>query len=172
MAEKKILCYPDPVLKKRSLPVSFDQPETELILQDMIDTLNSFPGCVGLAAPQIGFSARIIAIDCSRSSRVKEPHHGQIILINPEIISFEGERFGREGCLSIPDYTANVTRAQTIVVSGFTPDKKECSLTCTGFEAVVFQHEIDHLDGILFLDKVRSLKTDVFRRVKYLEKKG
>ena len=170
MAEKIILCYPDPLLKKRSSAVSDYKPETEQVVQDMIDTLHSFPGCVGLAAPQIGVSVRIVAIDCSRSARVKEPHHGLVVMINPVITSQEGERSGREGCLSIPDYTANVTRAESIVVKGITHDRQERSITCTGFEAVVFQHEIDHLDGILFLDKVKSLKTDVFRRVKYLKK--
>lgn len=134
------------------------------IIQDLLDTLASSPG-VALAAPQIGESYRIIVCDVSR--KIKENHHGQIILINPGILRREGKKVFREGCLSIPDYTGNVSRAERVWVKGLNPQGQRANLIAEGFEALALQHEIDHLEGILFLDRIASLSTDLFRRKGY-----
>ncbi len=112
-----------------------------------------------MAAPQIGYDVRIIAVDVS-----PKPGQGKLILANPELVTAEGSKIGREGCLSIPEFTANVARAETIVVRGYQRDGSPRVFESTGFEAVCLQHEIDHLDGILFLDRVACLKGDVFKR--------
>lgn len=131
------------------------------IIQDMLDTLDASPG-VALAAPQIGYSVKIIAVDVSR--KIGQRGHGRTVLLNPSILYQEGRRIVREGCLSIPDYTGNVSRYERTVVEGTTPEGQIRVLTTSGFEALAFQHEIDHLDGILFLDRIDSLSTDLFRR--------
>jgi peptide deformylase len=94
-------------------------------------------------------------------------NHGLLILINPEILAKGGRQIVREGCMSIPDYTANIERAQWVLVDALDREGKQVILESVGFEAVAIQHEVDHLDGILFLDRVASLKTDLFRRKKY-----
>src|SRR3989339_730735 len=154
---------PDPVLKSIALPVDQIGAQTARLIDDMVQTIRSFPHCVGIAAPQVGKKQRIIVVDASLALR-PVANHGLLCLINPRIVRREGSRPGREGCLSIPDFTGNVVRAESIEVEALTPEGVSVSLTSTGFEAVVLQHEIDHLDGILFLDRVASLKTDVFRR--------
>ena len=131
------------------------------MVQDMLDTLDASPG-VALAAPQIGYAARMIAVDVSRKKG--EQGHGRIVLLNPHILYQEGGRTLREGCLSVPDYTGNVRRYARIVVEGTAPDGQALSLTTSGLEALAFQHEIDHLEGVLFLDRIDSLSTDLFRR--------
>ena len=131
------------------------------IIQDLLDTLASSPG-VALAAPQIGEPYRIIVCDVSR--KTKEKNNGRVILINPTIQRREGNKILREGCLSVPDYTGNVTRAEKVWVEGLDPRGLPVNLISEGFEALAFQHEIDHLDGILFLDRITSLSTDLFRR--------
>lgn len=134
----------------------------------MVETMNHHPRCVGLAAPQVGRSWRLIVMD---ASRVDKPgsRHGLVILLNPRIVRRAGQRLVREGCLSIPDYTGNILRAEAVDLHGSDPDGRSMYLSAHGFEAIVFQHEIDHLDGKLFLDRVGSLETDVFRRKKYGE---
>ncbi|MFQ5442013.1 MAG: peptide deformylase, partial [Thermodesulfobacteriota bacterium] len=90
--------------------------------------------------------------------------HGLIVLINPQIRSSRGRRRGREGCLSVPEFTANITRAEEVRVFGFTPEGDEWFIEAEGFEAVALQHEIDHLDGILFIDRITDMKRDLFKR--------
>jgi peptide deformylase len=107
----------------------------------------------------------MVVIDCSLALKPCA-NHGLLALINPVISRSEGKRLGREGCLSIPDFTGNVVRAEKITVNAMTTNGAQTRVEAEGFEAVVLQHEIDHLDGILFLDRVSSLKTDVFRRKK------
>jgi len=119
---------------------------------------------VGVAAPQIGIPKRVIVVDVSGSKMGKDNNHGLLTMINPEIIRKEGSKVMREGCMSVPDYTGNVTRAEAIVVQFLDRDGRERVINSSGFEAVAIQHELDHLDGMLFLDRVSSLKTDIFRR--------
>ena len=158
-----IRTIPDPVLKEVAREVDTITPEVLKLVEDMLCTMRHFPRCVGLAAPQVGKSIRIVVMDISAYPK-PHPNHGQLVLINPMITKREGSKTGREGCLSVPDFTANVSRSDKVTVNYSDPSGKICSLDSQGFEAVALQHEIDHLDGILFLDRVTSLKTDVFRR--------
>lgn len=158
MAVREIVLFPDPILKTVCLPVDMTDPELPELVQDLIDTVKASPG-VGVAAPQIGVAKRAIAVDIS-----PKPGNGLIILLNPEVVSSGNPKTGREGCLSIPDFTANVRRPQEIVIRGLNPQGESVVLHSVGLEAVCLQHEVDHLDGILFLDRVASLKKDVFRR--------
>ena len=120
---------------------------------------------VGVAAPQIGASQRVVVVDVSHSKLgKKENNHGLLTLVNPEIINSSGMKTMREGCMSVPDYTGNVDRAEEIVVQFLDRNGDEQVVRSGGFEAVAIQHEIDHLDGLLFLDRISSLKTDLFRR--------
>jgi peptide deformylase len=119
---------------------------------------------VGVAAPQIGSTRRVVVIDVSKSKLGRDNNHGLLVMINPEILEREGQETMREGCMSVPDYTGNVTRAESIVVQFLDRAGREQVIRASGFEAVAIQHEFDHLDGLLFLDRVSSLKTDVFRR--------
>lgn len=134
------------------------------VIQNLLDTLAASPG-VALAAPQIGESRRIIVCEVSR--KIKKDHHGLIIMINPVIRQNEGRKLFREGCLSVPDYTGNVIRAEEVWVEGLDRNGKPVSIHSVGFEALALQHEIDHLDGLLFLDRIASLGTDLFRRKTY-----
>ena len=135
----------------------------------MTDTFSRSPGCVGIAAPQIGYLTRIIIVDVAHSKKARKNSsvHNRLYCINPKIIHQTGSIMFREGCLSIPDFTANVIRAERISVSYYDEHFVYKTIDAYGFEAVVLQHEIDHLDGKLFLDRVRSFTTDVFRRKKY-----
>ncbi len=170
MSVKKILLYPNPILKTPSEEVTVVSKTIQAMIQDMEDTFYNSPGCVGIAAPQIGFSHKIIIIDATRAKKAKKNKtpHGKLICINPEIQDQSGTIRFREGCLSIPDFTGNVIRSEKITVSFLDQNLDNHRIECEGFESVIFQHEIDHLDGILFLDRVRSLKRDIFRRKKYL----
>lgn len=163
-----IATIPEPVLKQKAAPVGAMTPELERFIGDLAETMRHFPYCVGIAAPQVFKSLRIVAVDVSRA-RKPQPNHGELILLNPVITFREGAVTGREGCLSIPDLTANVTRATKVTVRALDGKGAPVSLDAEGFEAVVLQHEIDHLDGLLFLDRVTSLKTDVFRRKVYAD---
>jgi peptide deformylase len=164
---REVLLYPDPRLKQVSEAVgSIDDLEISRLIHDLLDTLYDAPGCVGIAAPQIGEMKRIIIIDASRNPK-NPPNRGQMILINPIIEDQSGELLAREGCLSIPDLTANVRRPEHIKMVAFNEKGEEVRFETGGFEARVILHEYDHLDGVLFLDRVASLKTDVFRRKRY-----
>ena len=156
---RDVLLYPDPLLKEICRPATRD--EAGPVGRDLVDTMRAHPGCVGLAAPQIGAPVRIVAVDVSEHPRA-ESSNGLLVLVNPRMTAASGSIVKREGCLSIPDLTANVRRAERITVEAggrvFESD---------GFEARCLLHELDHLDGVLFLDRVDSLATDVFRRQVY-----
>jgi peptide deformylase len=144
-------------------------PEAELakaaeLATDLLDTMSSFPGCVGIAANQIGDLSRVVVVDLSEHPKAIDKNHGLQMLINPVVTASEGSEVGREGCLSIPDYTANVRRATSITLEALSPEGDRVRLESEGFEARCLLHELDHLDGFLFLDRVDSLKSDVFRR--------
>ena len=158
-----VLRYPHPALKKRCRPLDLpaERELAERVARDLVDTMREQPGCVGLAAPQIGELVRIVAIDVA-GHRKAVSDHGLVVLANPELVRAEGDELGREGCLSIPDLTANVRRPTTITV-----EAGPVAASASDFEARCILHEIDHLDGILFLDRVESLAHDLFVRKTY-----
>ena len=165
----KIVKYPDPVLEKRCEPVSnFATPELEQLVADMFETMYVSKG-VGLAAPQIGISKRITVIDCSGGEGDPE----RIVLINPEVIHKEGRQVGEEGCLSIPGFREDVARAKTAVVRARNVGGEEIEVSGEDLLARAMQHEIDHLNGVLFLSHLSPLKRDLIkRRIKKLIKEG
>ncbi len=167
MPVQKILLYPHPILKKMCRPVADIDPEIASLIQDLVDTMHAGPGSVGVAASQIGVSLRICVVDVSASRPGKDNNHGLLVMVNPEIVAREGGAVMREGCMSIPDYTGEVERATAITVR-FTDEAGNVrEVAAEGFEAVAIQHEMDHLDGVLFLDRIASLKTGLFRRKNY-----
>jgi peptide deformylase len=167
VAVREVLRVPHPLLKQpaRALGAG-EEDEIARVAGDLLDTMRSHPRCVGIAAPQLGELVRMIAVDCSEHPKVERPN-GLLVLVNPRLVETEGAEVAREGCLSIPELTANVRRATRIVVEGLRPDGTAQTVESRGFEARCLQHELDHLDGILFLDRVDSLATDVFRRKKF-----
>lgn len=154
-----ILTYPNPELKKKSVPVAIITDAVRELARDMADTMYDAPG-VGLAAPQIGVHQRIIVIDVSAHD---EPND-LITAINPVIVQAEGEAYEEEGCLSVPGYAANVRRHASVVVEGLDLDGNGKTWHAEDLLAIAFQHEIDHLDGILFVDHLSPLKRDLFQR--------
>lgn len=167
MSVQKIILYPDPVLKKVCRPVRDLDEEILGLIRDLVDTMRSGPGSVGVAAPQIGVTLRVCVVDVSGSKLGKNSNHGLLVMVNPEIIEREGAAVMREGCMSVPDYTGDVERATGVTIR-FTDEKNRVRvLETSGFEAVAVQHEMDHLDGLLFLDRISSLKTGLFRRKNY-----
>ena len=167
MATQPILRYPHPVLKKLCHRVDLIDQSIHTLIQDLVDTMHDGPGSVGVAAPQIGVTLRVCVVDVSRNRHGKENNHGLLLMINPEITDRSGAATMREGCMSVPDYTGDVDRATEITVQFNEPDGTERVITASGFEAVALQHEMDHLDGVLFLDWVISIKTGLFRRKNY-----
>ncbi|MGM0381607.1 MAG: peptide deformylase [bacterium] len=163
MSVREILKIPDPLLKQPAERVDQIDGKTKEILDDLSDTTDSSPG-FALAAPQIGELIRAICVDVSQAKRSSPTNHGKTILVNPEVIEGSEPEIIREGCLSIPRYTADIKRYQAVVVEGMTPGGEKIKLNSRGWEAVAFQHEIDHLEGILFLDRVNSLENDLFKR--------
>jgi len=167
MPIQPILRYPHPVLKKVCNRVmSIDNAILNLV-EDLLDTMHAGPGSVGVAAPQIGVTLRVCVVDVSASRNGKDNNHGLLRMINPEIIARSGAAIMREGCMSVPDYTGDVERSTEITVRFDEPDGSRRELVASGFEAVAIQHEMDHLDGMLFLDRIASVKTGLFRRKKY-----
>ena len=164
MARLPVLVYPDERLKRISNPVTEFNQELRDFIAYLEETLRAFPGCVGLAAPQVDRLQRIVIVDVS--SKPDIPHHGRLILVNPEITERQDEAVGREGCLSVPDYTGNVARAGRIRLKAQDADGAFREFECEGYEARAVQHELDHLDGLLFLDRLVS-RRDLFRRKKY-----
>ncbi len=156
---RTILTYPDPELKKRSNPVTVITDKTRELVRDMAETMYDAPG-VGLAAPQIGVHQRVIVIDVSAKDEAPQ----LIVAINPEIVHGEGEEYEEEGCLSVPKYSANVRRHARVVVKALNLDGEEVVFRADELLAIAFQHEIDHLDGILFIDHLSPLKRGIFRK--------
>jgi peptide deformylase len=165
VAPRDVLRYPHATLKAPAARVE-PGPAAQQLAADLLDTMRASPACVGIAAPQIGVSARAFCLDVSRHKRATR-NHGLVVMINPSIVERHGRDVMREGCMSLPDLTANVGRAERVMVEGTAPDGQELRIEAEGFEARAFQHEIDHLDGMLFLDRVASLTSDVFPRKRY-----
>jgi peptide deformylase len=167
MPVQSILHYPHPVLKKVCHTVATIDKTIIELLTDLLDTMKAGPGSVGVAAPQIGVTLRVCVVDVSASRYGKDNNHGLLCMINPVIMGQSGAAIMREGCMSVPDYTGDVERATEITVRFQEPDGSDRELVASGFEAVAMQHEMDHLDGVLFLDRIISLKTGLFRRKNY-----
>ena len=170
MALLTILTFPDPRLKERSLPVEHVDESIRTLIDDMFETMYDSEG-VGLAAPQIGILKRVVVLDCGdrdpdeETSPLKpvEP----IAIINPEVQESEGIVTWQEGCLSVPGYTDDVERAAQVVVTGLNRDGEPMRIEAQGLLAVCLQHEIDHLEGTLFVDRLSRLKqTMVKKRLK------
>jgi peptide deformylase len=132
---------------------------------DLVDTMRSRPACVGLAAPQIGVGLRAFVVDVSGHRKARSCH-GEVVLFDPELVVEEDPELAREGCLSVPDFTGDVLRAGRVVVRGVAPTGEVRTIEADAFEARALLHEIDHLDGLLFLDRVAS-HASVFRRRVY-----
>ena len=163
-----ILVYPAPELRRISAAVESYDGALERLVADLEETLESLPGCVGIAAPQTGALARLVIVDASRY-RKPVPNQGRMVLVNPVLTTSAGKGIFREGCLSLPDFTANVPRATEVTYEARDRHGQARTIVASGFEAVVLQHECDHLDGVLFIDRVVCAKTDLFRRKQYLK---
>ena len=163
MSVLEILKYPDPILRKKAKPIDRVDAKIKKLALDMIETMYAAPG-IGLAAPQVGESIRLIVVD------VTQKKEGPIVLINPKVISSEGECFEEEGCLSVPDLKESIPRKQKIVIKGLNIEGNAIQISADDILAIAFQHEIDHLDGILIVDMISSLKRDIYK--KKLKKKS
>jgi peptide deformylase len=137
----------------------------QAFIDDLEETRRAGPAAVGIAAPQVGRFQRIVILDVSGKKGI--PNHGYLVLVNPEITHWDGFEIGREGCLSVPDYTGNVIRATKLRLLAQDRAGDPLDLEMVGFEARAAQHELDHLDGKLFVDRVVSRRTDLFRRKVY-----
>lgn len=166
MAIRDILLYPDTQLKTMSTEVTDFGQDFQYFIDDLEETRLNGPGAVGIAAPQVGYFQRVVIVDVSKM-RKPVANHGYMILVNPQITAWEEYDIGREGCLSVPDFTANVVRAKNIQLKAQDRHGNPLEYEMEGFEARAIQHEIDHLDGLVFLDRVVSRNTDVFRRKVY-----
>jgi len=160
MAILKIITYPEKFLKRKTDPVNEINDEIRKLVEDMADTMYQAPG-VGLAAIQVGANKSVIIYD-PESDKENRPYK---VLINPEIISMEGEILSEnEGCLSVPDFRADVMRAESAVVTGIDMNGSPVKIEAEGLLSVILQHEIDHLNGILFIDRISSLKRGMYKR--------
>ncbi len=167
MKKLDILKYPDKRLKIVSKPVDDFGKEFKEFVDKLIYTMYNSPAGVGLASPQVNKHIRTIVVDVSNYKHKKNKlNHGLLVLSNPKIIAYDGEIIIREGCLSVPDYTGNVKRHYWIKVEAQDINGNTIEFDTEGFEAVAIQHELDHLDGKLFIDRVVSPK-DIFRRKVY-----
>ncbi|HEX9627289.1 MAG TPA: peptide deformylase [Acidiferrobacterales bacterium] len=162
MAVLPVLVYPDPRLRRVSAPVTTFDAGLRRLVADLEDTRLASPGAVGIAAPQVGELKRIVIVDVS--GRAGIAHHGHLVLVNPEILAREGEARGREGCLSVPDYVGKVARAARIRLRARDVHGGSREFDAEGYEARALQHELDHLDGLLFLDRIISPRRDLHRR--------
>jgi peptide deformylase len=165
---RRIYTYPEAVLKEVANDVDDIDGVVAKTLDDMVETMYAAPG-VGLAAPQIGLSQRMIVLDVDHDNKGKH----LLKLVNPVIAESEGEVLWEEGCLSVRDYQAEVLRAERVLVKAWTTDHKEIEIEGTGLLAVALQHEIDHLNGTLFIDRLSRLKRDLYkRRLKKMDRDG
>jgi peptide deformylase len=165
---RPILRYGDEVLHRAAEPVDSVTGETQRLVDDMIDTMYAAPG-IGLAAPQIGAPLRIFVIDLS----VGREADGLMVMINPVFVERDGMQLEEEGCLSVPDFNATVVRPSRVVVKGLDRSGVEYQREGTGLLARAFQHEMDHLDGTLFVDRLRGIKRDmIVRKIRKLTRAG
>ena len=165
---RTVVRAPHPVLSRPSAPVDPDDPSVIALAVDLVETMRDSPGCVGLAAPQLGEPVRLFALDVTGHPKARSCS-GLVVLANPVVVSAGEPRKGREGCMSVPDFTGDVGRPRTIVVRGFVPGPSPTvrEISADAFEARAFGHELDHLDGLLFLDRVAGADA-VHPRKRYL----
>ena len=166
MAVRPVVRYPASVLKRPAAPAGEINDELRDLAADLVDTMRAGPATVGLAAPQIGVSIRAFALDVT-GHRKAATSSGLVVLFDPSLAGSEGEETGREGCLSVPELTADVRRALWLRLEGVTPEGERRSFEMEGFEARAAQHELDHLDGLLILDRVDAASS-LFPRKVYL----
>jgi peptide deformylase len=159
MSLLEIRKYPDPVLQKKASPVENIDPTLQKMIEDMIETMYNAPG-IGLAATQVGELKRLIVFDLNPREEGRNPS----CLINPEIIEAEGEQTIEEGCLSVPEYYSEVKRKAKVTVRGMDAQGSPVQLCAEGILATVLQHEIDHLDGVLFIDRISALKRALYKK--------
>jgi peptide deformylase len=166
MAVLEILKYPHPTLKKGSDAVNRIDEQVNQLIQDMRETMHAAGG-IGLAACQVGVSRRVIVLDVSPM----DPRQSFFALINPEIVSEEGEIDHEEGCLSVPECLEKIRRKEKVLVKGLSPEGKEVEIEGDGILAIALQHEIDHINGILILDRVSRLRREIYRNKLKKEKR-
>jgi len=149
-----VVTAPDPVLSRPGAAVDPTDPDVVQLAADLVATMRVSPGCVGLAAPQVGVSAKVFCVDVTEHPKARTTH-GTFVLCNAEVVSSSRNEKAREGCMSVPDLTGDVKRASRIVVRGQEPGTgAEVVIETDAFEARALQHEIDHCEGLLFLDRV------------------
>lgn len=153
MPVRPVLQLPHPVLSTPASPVGEIDDEARVLAIDLLDTMRASPSCVGLAAPQIGVARRAFAVDVTGHRKARSCH-GAFVLFDPEILAADAPEVAREGCMSVPDLTGDVARATRLMVAGTDPDGREVELDVDAFEARAVLHELDHLGGLLFLDRV------------------
>ena len=159
MASLSICTYPDPVLRQRAAEVERVNKEIRRLVDDMVETMYKAPG-IGLAANQVGKPLRVLVVDLQRP----DYEQGLIVLVNPRIVKARGEIVYEEGCLSVPEFFSNVKRFEEVTVQGVDVNEKVVEITANGLLAIALQHEIDHLDGRLFIDRIGTVAKDVFKR--------
>ncbi len=169
MALREVLKFPDKRLKEISTPVGEITDEIRQLAQDMLDVMYDEPG-IGLAAPQIGESIRMVVVDTDWTE--DDAERNPLVLINPEIVERSGKLSWTEGCLSVPDIEADVERSESVVLRATNLENDEVVIEASQLQAVCFQHEIDHLDGVLFIDRISRLKRNLYvqRRKKQLRR--
>lgn len=155
----QICTYPDPVLRRKAEPVTAVDREIRRLIDEMAETMYGAPG-IGLAANQVGKASRLIVVDLQRP----EYDQGLVVLINPKIVAASGETTYEEGCLSVPEFFSNVKRYDQVTVQALDKDGKPVEISASGLLAVVLQHEIDHLEGRLFIDHLGTITRELFRR--------
>ena len=169
MALREVVKFPDKRLREVSTPVEIITDEIRVLAADMCDVMYDEPG-IGLAAPQLGDTVRLVVVDTEWTA--EDAERSPLILVNPELVEPEGKIVWNEGCLSVPDFEADVERAERIRMIAQDLDGKELDIQAEGLQAVCFQHEVDHLDGILFIDRISRLKRSryVLKRKKQLRR--
>jgi peptide deformylase len=165
MAVRPVVALPDPLLQRPAVAMGRVDDQALALAADLVDTMRSRPACVGLAAPQIGVGLRAFVVDVTGHPKARSCA-GELVLFDPVLVSATDPVLAREGCLSVPDLTGDVARAATVVVQGIGVDGRERTVEADAFEARALLHELDHLDGYLFLDRVASAHA-VYRRKVY-----
>jgi peptide deformylase len=165
MALRPVLQFPDKRLTRKAKPITEITDELRQLAQDMCEVMYDEPG-IGLAATQVGEEVRLIVVDTEWKDEDGVKDKNPLILVNPELSEHEGQVLWKEGCLSVPDFEAEVKRAEKVLLRALDLDGEEIEIRAEGLQAVCFQHEVDHLDGILFIDRISRLK-----RTRYVQKR-